>query len=450
MKKLTKEDIFFIAEIIFCIFLLWVFSPLGIIFWLTRAVQLPEAGKGMIIMKLKGFHDCIINSEEFYVNAGLNYDKNAKHEKKVMNDNGTCSREEIPAEKWDILRKPKMDWTNTADEWVDKRDWLARHNINIYPWPFCWRYKREFSYLKMKRKSELKDSDTVLYNDEKAGLYVVSRTNISNFFYIKTTYPRLTANLLTSENAAIIALTDNSIRTKNPPKTYFNASDCLEMSESHIDGVVRTIVSKNTLDNLKAGSESKGSYFTKDMLYINYCGNDPSDGIAELYGYELEDSVYKGYIPATPEVQALINSYTKKQLAENLGKEKLAKAEYDKKAFDEETAGIVKRKKDSGLLHTNDKNEVEQLPDPNTVVISDAVAALGNVKTLVMGTAWPGSGKVEIPAEKVRPILDIDEKDGKDDKKDKKGKDDKTPPDDTSDDEKGKLTAAKKTASISH
>lgn len=300
--------------------------------------------------------------------------------------------------------------------YVDNRSWLEKKNIYFFLSPFFHMYEYQFKYTKwIESASMAKENDHIIWEDDETEKCIVARSAMSNFIYYQTEYPRVSANLFTDELAKVTVVTDNMIRASNPYKMLFLISDYLGSTGSSIDSALKGIVGKTSAKNLNAMQSEQAKpvasvgpvvkTFTEDMLYINLKEkNNASDGIMEMYGAELTQSIFKGIKPADDNAKSLFNAFAKPKIAEeeglalvikerNVGDAALAKQAGVTAAYEKEQEAIVKWKKkylvDTGLAKVNGAGKITELvPDANTKISMEALKELANLTgTLVMDPA---------------------------------------------------------------
>lgn len=207
-------------------------------------------------------------------------------------------------------------------------------NIFFRFWPVFDVYQYILSYNKRISAGTERKEDKILYTIGKE--IIVRRTSISNHLRFTDFYPIVTLNIRTKDGGVFNLLTTHLIRVKNTYLPLAETSNWLDFIQDKIDATILAIVAELTtleLISLKSDDATVNTFTAKMKLVNLGSATDTHDGIEEIVGMSVINSVLNGFEGADEATKDLLISLTAEKTAQNVGAATVATAKAEGQAI---------------------------------------------------------------------------------------------------------------------
>ena len=331
----------------------------GVLIVLLESIKIPKTMHIKAIMKFNEFHKMIMNVEG-----------------KVFDD------------EWNIVDGEKEKGLFS--------------NVYFFLWPIYKTHLYTLTYTKQKRMGEEEEGDVVIWKNEDTKICIVSRKHESDHIVFRSNYPTITSQLDTKGLTAVVNIfTDNILEARNPERMFFGVDDYMRTAMEILDACSRGLVAKKGLSELNEFNSEETGEFNTEMQKTNKI-DEVNPGLWN-FGYHLRKSAFKDFQPGDDQTKLLMKAYSDVEVHKQQGKANFEKQKGDTKAFllksNAEIGQAKKFKVETGTAKVDENGNITELiPDPNTKVTANAIAALKDVKGTVV---------IEGPNKGITPVLDV-------------------------------------------
>lgn len=291
---------------------------------------------------------------------------------------------------WELIKI--IGWEKTG--WFD--------NIYFFLYPLYKKKGRYIVYQKEISITEIQPGDSELWRSDDGKKVVVLRKSYSDHVRLRNPMPRVNSDVYTGDSedadgkqvgqmARIITKSNNIVRLNNIQKAFYSTDDTILATGSAIDSRHRSFIATLPLQKIKGIEDEKGTEdgYYEYMQEVNTASELNDDGIAEKFGYTLEQPYFEAMRPGDASAVTLFGLMNKpaeeklKAEASIIAGDALGKA-YEAEWGPKATADHNYLRK-TGKIKVDEKGNVtERVPDPDVKAMADAYKELGKTTGTVM------------------------------------------------------------------